>query len=416
MGPSVAPFPMAVRVPVESGARTRPSQDVRCRASLVRGRPPRAGIATADYAWHDVVTGAPPRRPRRGEGAYVVFEGIDIGPDLRITSSTVVSVDPGTSEVDTRDDIITVDARLTVQRRAFMELMHRERLVMDAWASRARSRLAQRHSRYRARLERARLRPLARMASGVLRLEARVSLAIIRWVRDGVRAIIEVPDSLAQRAAHAKGHLEGRGQRRGIWRGIRDPATLSNEQKGVVLTLTLAALVVAVFLLNTVLLFAWPNVAVTYRALLSDALAGLLGMVALPLPIEIFVVNSVLARGIAWGAAGLLVGKALGAWMLYLFGDALNDALRSMTKGRPRVDGAVQWTRSAANRFGFVLLLLVNAMPFVPDTLVYVFAVSGMRFRSYFWGIMLGTALKFAGIIVGIHLIGPERVRDFLGG
>lgn len=390
-----------------------PPREVKAVSSLFRGRPPRAGVLAPHYRWRDIMEGPPPRRSRKGEGAYVVYEGIEVGRDLRLAFATIVSVDPGTDLADASDDIITVDARVTVQPRAFLTLLDRERRTMDAWATRWRWRVA----RVVAMQQRG-VRDIAPpwwvpLGMALVRLEGKLLQGIVGGVRQGARSAVELPDNVLSRAVDARSHLEGRGARRDIWVGLRDPAKLSNPQKGVLLTLSAAALLATVFILNSILVLFAPGIATQYRAFLSDGFTSVLATVALPIPLEPLLIFSTLTNGAAQALTAILLGKMIGAWMLYLVGDSLNDAIASKTAGRPRVARVVESLKRGADRFGFLLLIAFNALPLIPDTLIYVFAVSGMRFRSYFAGIAVGSALKLGGIVLAIHLVGPARVAEF---
>lgn len=386
-------------------------------SSVERGRGPPPGVYNAPFFWSNVIDGRPPRRRTRGEGAYVVYHGLDVDVDTRITFATLVSVDPGENVQDTSDDILRVDDRVAVQKRTLLEMMDRERAFTDRVTARWNERLGQRLVRQRAFANRLRHPWAVWLAVRSNRLQARVGRWRIRVFRTVMRGLVTVPDSLVSRLLRVESHLSGRFGRRAMWAGLADPSKLNNEQKSVLLFLSTLALVTLVFVLNTVFSLILPQFGPVYQHAFTDATVSLLSTLAAPFPQEPLLIRGMVdpAIGPVIAFTGLFLGKIAGAWLLYFLGDSLYDAVDKATAKRPRMKRLVAWMHRNADRYGFYLLIPVNAVPFVPDVLIYVFALAGMRFKPYLAGIALGTALKFGAIIAAVYIMGPERVREFVG-
>ena len=395
-----------VRVPV----RERQETPVVARSSIRRGRMPPQGAQEIPYHWDDVLDGEAPPGRGHGEGSYSLYHGTEIEGECRIYCTSLVEVTrPGP-----QGERIAVESRVTVQRRAFLELMDRERAFSDRLAARWREGLVRRLVAQRAAANRAGRPWLVRAAVRVIRVEARVGLGFIAGLRRLMRGAVQLPDALVSRLVQTHAQVGGRTARRSFLSGLRDPGSLSPEQKGVLLFLTLALAVSAVFLVGTFFALALPQWAGLYQRFVGDATAAFLSAVALPLPTEAFVIASTLAMGPTLAFAGSFAGKMLGVLVLYLLGDSLFDKVAAATAGKPRMARMVAWLKGNADRHGFLLLVLINGVPFVPDVLLYAFALSGMDFRRYMAGIAVGTALKFGLLIAGVLLLGPERITAFL--
>ena len=107
----------ASRVPVR---RVGP-REVGTTCSVQRGRTPRQGAQETAFHWDDVLEAPRPAGRRDGEGCYAVYHGTEVEGDVRVAFSTLVHVGhEGGAEA------VQVDSRLTIQRRAFLEMMRSE--------------------------------------------------------------------------------------------------------------------------------------------------------------------------------------------------------------------------------------------------------------------------------------------------
>lgn len=382
--------------------------EVSMRSSVERGPIPRQGVRQPAFVWEDVVEGPPPTGRGDGEGQYGVYHRTEVDLDARVSYSTLVTVvrREGRERVE-------VESRLSVQRRAFLELMDRERAFTDRVTSRWRDRLLGRLVAQRAAANR--LGPGARsVAVRLIRLQARAELGLIGLVRRAMRGLAEAPDAMAMRVLRAQAHLGARWGRRSLRQGLTDPRRLSTEQRGVLLFLILSAVVASVFLVGTLLALLAPSWTDEFRHFVGDGTAAFVGAVALPIPTELLVVAATLAVGPTLAVAGSLSGKMLGVLVLYFVGGSLHAKVEQATAKRPRLHHMVAWVHANAERHGFLALVVLNAVPLLPDVLLYAFALSGMDFRRYMAGIALGTALKFGAIVAGVLVLGPDRVVEML--
>lgn len=380
------------------------------RTSLARGKAMSPGIQAAPFYWRDVVTGPPPHRRVRGDALHVTFHGTDDEGDVRVSISTIVRVDPGANIDSALDDVIHVEERLNLQRRTLQELIDRERAFSDRLALRWRSRLARALVAQRRAANRVNVSWIVTTMVWLIRLQAKVGNAAIRGTRSFLRGLVVVPDFVLARSGTAAVHLGSRSGRRDVWRATLDPASASPAEKSIVLVLISFSLVGLVLLANATL----PPFLPFYYETLADFTTSLLSTIALPIPAEPLFIQRVIRWGVLVGIVGPFLGKMVGSWMLYLLGDSLNDGIQQKTAKKPRLARLVAWMQRNADRWGFWILIPINAIPFLPDLLVYVFAVSGMRFRSFMGGIAVGTLVKFVAIALGIYFVGSDAVAGFL--
>lgn len=406
-----ADAPVSVSEPIEVHAT---KGGIIARSSVARGRSLAPGIQKTPFYWRDVVHGPPPRRRQRGDCVHVTFHGTDDSGDVRLAFTTIVRVDPGMDKDSPDDDITHVEERVYVQRRVLQELIDRERAFTDRIALRMRSRLAHSLVTQRRAANGIELAWMMTLALVLIRLQAKVGNALIRGFRGFMRAIVAIPDAILVQTERASIHLASRSGRRWLRKAIRDPASATPQEKaGVLVWLTFAMLAFA-FVASMAFATVLSRWDVYFQRFLVDFTSSLLGAVAIPLPIEITFVNSVARVGYLLGGLGLFAGKMVGAWMLFLLGDSLFDGIQKKAKKSPRWAKAIRWLQSNANKYGFLLLVLLNGLPLAPDAMIIVFAVSGMRFRSFMWGIAVGTALKFVMLGALIFLVGPETVTQFM--
>jgi uncharacterized membrane protein YdjX (TVP38/TMEM64 family) len=385
---------------------------VECLASLARATPPDSGIQVGPYFWSDLLDGDAPPLPNSGEGSYAVYHAIEVDADVRITYQTLVGVRSSRSRpADEPQHRIVADARVTVQKRALLEMMDAARARADQAARKSREAQARRLARRRGAVLRW---PhwATPLGFGVIRAQARFGLGIIHAKRRARRGLVEVPDVLFSSALRVQYHVGDRLARQGLVAGLKDPTTLTTEQRSVLLFLTAFFAAASVLLLNSFFALATPEFAGTYRHMLTDAALQFVGLFGAPVLVEPLLVLSTLAVGPYLAFSAFFVGKMLGAWVLYLLGHSLHHHLEKKTSGK-RGRRMVDWLTRNANKYGFLILVLDNALPLAPDQLMLVFAVSGIRFRKWMLGIGVGTCVKFVALIVGVLVIGPERVEHF---
>lgn len=404
---------MDIVVPEDAEAPAFDRGGIVARCGLSRGRTLSPGIQRTPYYWRDVVHGPPPRRRLRGDCSQVSFHGTDDSGDVRLAFGTIIRVDPGADPEATDDDIIHVEERLYVQRRLLQEWIDRERAFSDRMALRMRARLAHSMVSQRRAANRLQYAWTAAVFIALIRFQAKAGTASIRAWRGFMRSIIAIPDFVLTHTERVSIRLASRTGRRTLKQAVRDPASATPQEKSALLVVMAFGIVAAVLLLNTAFaitfLARWGH---GYQVFLRDFVASVLGTIALPIPAEIFFVASIVAVGFVFGGLGLFVGKMVGAWMLYLLGDSLFDTLNK--KSGPKMRATIGWVQRNANRYGFATLLALNAIPLAPDALIIVFAVSGMRFRSFMLSIAFGTIIKFTILALLIAFVGPEAVQTFM--
>lgn len=392
------------------------------RSSLQRGRSLAPGIQKSAFYWRDVVHGPPPRRAEKGDCVHVTWHSADDSGDVRLSFTSLVHVDPGMDKDSAHDDIIQVEERVYVQRRLLQEFIDRERAFTDRVALRMRSRLAQSMVTQRRYANTLTWAWAVTTMLVLIRFQAKAGTAVIRGFRSVMRGLVALPDAILTHTERASIHLGSRSGRRWLKRAIRDPTVATPQEKAGVLVwlvfATTAWLLVIAALFATVL-SPWDTF---FKAELGDFFFGLGNAVGIPLPPSetFFVARSLqmgtllgtLTAGFFVGAIGLVLGKMLGSWMLYLMGDSLFDTLNK--KSGPRVKKGLAWLQRSASKRGFLYATIISAIPAAPDPLIIPFAVSGMRFRSYMFAIALGTVVKFALLAWLIVSIGAQDVSCFM--
>lgn len=382
------------------------------RCSVARGRAMSPGIQKSPFYWRDVVHGPPPRRRAKGDCIHVTFHGADDSGDVRLRFTTIIRVDPGVDKDRAHDDVVHVEERVYVQRRVLQELVDRERAFTDRVSLRMRSRLAHKLATKRRRAN--------QIESGIglaiymwhVRMQAKLGHGAIRMFRSAMRGLVALPDAMLTHTERVSIHLASRTGRRTIRKAVHDPASATAAEKTALLVVLAFATVAGVLVLNTAFDFTPAGVRAAYYRLLGDFALSLAGTLAVPFPAEIGYIRSAVALGLVLGTVGIFAGKLLASWMLYLIGDSLFDSMNK--KSGPRMKRAIHWLQRNANKWGFAILIAINAMPLAPDAFIIVFAVSGMRFRSYMVGIAVGAVLKFAILAALILWIGPAEVQAFM--
>jgi membrane protein DedA with SNARE-associated domain len=338
-----------------------------------------------------------------------MYHGTELDAHLRLAHTTLVWVQrPGPGDED--GEVIHAEARLSVQQRSLHD-------TMVAVRRSAAERRARWDRRIEARLRRARqgMRdwpgPATILGDLLLKGGGAVARVLNRGAQRATCAAVEVPDRLVSATLRTEAMLLGPGGWRGVLRAVRHPEDLSPEEKGVVVFLTMATLLASVLLLNSIFVLAFPDQGHVYRSLLANAAVQFVNIFGVPLLIEPLLILATLTQGPVLAFTGFFLGKMLAVWVLYFVGDAAHDAF--LRKASPRWKRLSAWLRRNANKYGFPILFLDNALPLMPDQVLWVFAVSGMRFKTWLLAVALGTILRFAVIIGGVYVVGPERIEQF---
>lgn len=379
------------------------------RSSIERGEIPRPGSRRAPYFWPDVLQEPPPTDQGPLEGSYVVYHGIEVDVDVRYGLTTQISIE----HPDDGDDRIHVDSRISVEGRWIPETIDR---VRHAAEEGARIRRGEVQAATAERLETVSAwgSPGVRsLGEAVVRAWARLLLGLIDGLRDLVLGLVEIPDRVVTGALRAQVHLSSRLGRRSLLEAVRDPRELTLEQRSVMVFLVGVASVLSVVVLNSLFALVLTEWAPIYRRVLLDVVLMALGVLVLPVVEELMVVFSTLELGPVLALLGLMTGKLVGVWIIYLLGTSLHDVVERRTRDHPRWRRAVEWMQENADRYGFPLLLGANAVPFLSVFVLYPLAITGMRFRSWIGGIAAGTLIRYVAIVVAIYVVGPTRVAEF---
>lgn len=380
-------------------------------STIERGRVPRPGSSPPPFVWSDVVRSAPPVPELAGGGDYVLYHGMEVDFDVRVGYTTRVGVEArpeGTPR-------ILVESRISVGRRSVPGALDRIRQAVHGGARARRGEVQEATNRRLQRIETLRPAWSRAPARRLVRGWARLLLGLVDGLRDLFLAMLLVPDRVVTSALRAEAMLATRLGRRSLLEAAMDPRELTLEQRSVMILFVALAAGLTVLVLNSVFALVLPELAGTYRRVLADVVLMILGVLFVPVVEELMVVASTLQLGAALALVGLMVGKLVGVWIVYLLGTSLHDVLDRRTRGHPRMARAVAWMQTNADRHGFALLVGANAVPFVSGLALYPLAVAGIRFRAWMGGIAIGTAIRYVAIVAAILLVGPDRVAGFFG-
>lgn len=382
--------------------------------SIVRGNPPASGPRPSPYRWTNVVDSEAPDPRTRSLGAYVVYHEMEVGPEVRVAYTTRIDVFPSDDDALPDAGPVLVEEQVNVHKRAFLkrmdELRGRIESSRDRWRQRVLDRTEHRHETVeRLPSQRAR-RASHRVVDAVAAAIAYVVLGLHEIALD----LVEIPDQIVTAGLQAHAVLHSHMGRRTVWESLWEPRELTFAQRSVTISVVAVAAFVAVLFLNSLFALVFPQWAGVYRYSLGLAVSMVLGVLFLPVLVEPMLIVSMLAVGPVAAFTGMLVGKVVGAWILYLVGITLIDTVRSWTEDRPRIDRTVEWMTETADEHAFPLLFVGNLAPFVSGFFLYVYAVAGVRFRAWVAGVTLGTAARFAAIIAAVYIVGPEKVSAWL--
>lgn len=389
--------------PGEPGETPLAPSEIRVRSSFLRGNPPHSGSRPSPYRWTDVLGSENPDPATRSLGAYVVYHGLEVDGEVRVAFATRLDVFPSNDPAAPAEDAVVVDERVSVHKRWILRSLEETRQRFRSAHTRWR-RVAQRHAPEEGR-------PLrARIADPFVRAVA-IPAA---WIYAMLLALTELPDRVLTAGLQMHAILRSHLGRRSVWESLWEPRALTVAQRTTTVGVVAVAMGLAVLVLNSIFALGFPEFAGVYRYSLGLALTMTAGVLFLPVVVEPMLIVSTLAVGPIPAITGMMIGKILGAWILYLVGVTLNETVRDWTSGRPKVKETVEWMTETADKYAFRLLTLGNLAPFVSGFFLYVYAVAGVRFRDWIAGVTLGTLARFVIIVALIYLLGPDVVSAWL--
>lgn len=377
--------------------------EVRVRSSVQRGNPPHSGPRPSPYRWTDVVSSDRPDPSTRSLGAYVVYHGLEVDGEVRVAFATRIDVFPSDDPSATAEDAVVVDEQINVHKRWVLRSLEGVRQRVRSSHTRWR-RVAQRHApdedkRIRERIVGPFARAFALVAAGFY---------------GGLLSLTELPDRVLTAGLQMHAILRSHLGRRSIWESLWEPRELTVAQRTTTVGVVAVAMMLTVLALNSVFALGFPGFAGVYRYSLGLALTMTAGVLFAPVVVEPMLVVSTLAVGPVAAIVGMLAGKVLGAWILYLIGVTLHETVRDWTSGRPRIKETVDWMTETADEYAFRLLFLGNLAPFISGFFLYVYAVAGVRFRDWIAGVTLGTLARFVIIVALVYVVGPDVVSAWL--
>lgn len=387
----------------DPGSEPLAPSEIRVRSTFERGNPPHSGPRPSPFRWTDVVGSEHPDPSTRSLGAYVVYHGLEVDAEVRIAFATRLDIYPSDDPGSPAEDAVVVDEQVSVHKRWVLRSLDGLRQRLRASRTRWR-RIAKRHAPGEDRS----------IGQRIVGPFARGFALVVASIVGGLLRLCELPDRILTAGLEMQAVLWSHLGRRSVWESLWEPRELTVGQRTTTVGVVAVAMGLVVLILNSVFALGFPEFAGVYRYALGLALTMTAGVLFLPVVVEPMLVVSTLAVGPVAAIVGMLVGKVVGSWLLYLIGVTLNETVRDWTEDRPRVRRAVDWMTETADENAFKVLTVGNLAPFVSGFFLYVYAVAGVRFRDWIGGITLGTLARFVIIVVAIYVIGPAEVERFL--
>lgn len=387
-------------------------ENILVRSSIIRDDPPASGPRPSPYRWTGVVETDSPDTRTRSVGAYVVYHEMEVDPRVRVAHTTRVDVFPDDDGEPPHDGSVLVEAQISVHKQGLLKSVDKARESTRSKRNHWRRVVEERSDPTRGEEPGpGRVRLAARkVADTPVRGFARIAAAF--WA--AVTVLLEIPNRIFAHSLEAYAVLHSHLGRRGVLEGLTNPRDSTVTQRGVTVFVVGVAGLLFVLLLNSMFALIFPAYAAVYRYTLGLSMSMVSGVLFFPVVVEPLLVFAMLAVGPVPAFTGLLIGKLVGAWILYLIGVSLVDTVREWAELSKKVDESIDWMMETADDYAFPLLFVGNLAPFVSGFFLYVYAVAGVRFRDWVAGVGLGTALRFGIIILAVVIVGPDAVSAWL--
>lgn len=216
---------------------------------------------------------------------------------------------------------------------------------------------------------------------------------IKRFFTEDIR---EAPGKLKAGVEASGQELSSAKGRRALRRALFDERGLTQRRRIALLFLAFVVLGVA-WAIMEILTYAF------WRELLSfkhetDLLIfyGIGTRLFLPTPFEILLLRSASVIGAPTAILIASIGATVGSWILFIVGAQANKGIDKWMAKRGWTQRAWDWLGENAERFGYVLMGLILAIPFSPDAVTAIFTVLGLQMRWFLLTIFLATIVRLA--------------------
>lgn len=200
-------------------------------------------------------------------------------------------------------------------------------------------------------------------------------------------------------------------ERRLLFRAFADDALLTEARRKSMTSVLLWGFLLLWGVAGIVVALAARPALPDFQATYSLFLYGIATSLFLPLPFETLLGAARAELGIGWTTTVASASKVVGAWVVLLMGDKAHGSLQATLRKYPRIQPAWDRLVAVSQRYGYVVVGVIFAIPFMSDTLPLVLlAVMSMR-KSIF------LAVTFVAVSIRclLFFFAPDAVRGLIG-
>lgn len=169
-------------------------------------------------------------------------------------------------------------------------------------------------------------------------------------------------------------------QRKLLARSLFDESFLTPRRRKAVFSLLLWGSLLVWVSVGIVLAIVNREAIDEYQSVYSLFFYSLATSIFLPTPFEILLANAEKSLGIVWTVLIAAVAKVAGSWIVLMMGDKANEGLNTLLEKRPFLKRVFKALERFAQKFGYVAVFVLFAIPFMSDTApLFILAVLNMR-------------------------------------
>lgn len=234
----------------------------------------------------------------------------------------------------------------------------------------------------------------------LFKIQDTVLQGLVRSQKMLVDKTVDLPVIMKEGAIETREEFATQTGRRGLLHALIDEEYLTPERRRVLLFMTGVMLAASWFLAEIMIRFTYPE-ALAPKQMTDLVFFYAIGTrVALPLPFEPIVIA---AQGVLgfWPTVFIsAVGAVVGSWILFVIGGEANKGLKRLFDEIPTLNRALQWSEKHAQRFGYVVLGVILAIPFSPDTVpLVIFSLLNLRMRWFLLTVFLATIVRISAFL-----------------
>ncbi len=168
--------------------------------------------------------------------------------------------------------------------------------------------------------------------------------------------------------------------RKMLWRALGNEALLTQRRRQTLVSVIIWSFLVAWAVTGIVVAVAARPALADFKATGNLFVYGVATSLFLPLPFETLLTTAARELGIIWTVIVAALSKVAGAVLVLLMGDKASTGLERSIRRYPALQAGWRWLQLQAQKYGYTIVFLMFAFPFMSDTLpLFLFAVMHMR-------------------------------------